>query len=52
MLEFYEAYGDYNSVADLTRVLVQNACAGASAARRRHAARRHASTTSAASGTS
>jgi lysyl-tRNA synthetase, class II len=26
MLEFYEAYGDYNSVADMTRVLVQNAC--------------------------
>lgn len=26
MLEFYEAYGDYNTVADLTRVLVQNAC--------------------------
>jgi len=26
MLEFYEAYGDYNSVADLTRLLVQNAC--------------------------
>jgi lysyl-tRNA synthetase class 2 len=25
MLEFYEAYGDYNSVADLTRELVQNA---------------------------
>lgn len=26
MLEFYEAYGDYNSVADMTRLLVQNAC--------------------------
>lgn len=26
MLEFYEAYGDYQSVADLTRTLVQNAC--------------------------
>ncbi|WP_345715813.1 lysine--tRNA ligase, partial [Angustibacter luteus] len=26
MLEFYEAYGDYNTVADLTQVLVQNAC--------------------------
>ena len=26
MLEFYEAYGDYNSVADLTRELVQEAC--------------------------
>jgi lysyl-tRNA synthetase class 2 len=26
MLEFYEAYGDYDSVADMTRVLVQNAC--------------------------
>jgi lysyl-tRNA synthetase class 2 len=25
MLEFYEAYGDYNSVANLTRELVQNA---------------------------
>jgi lysyl-tRNA synthetase class 2 len=25
MLEFYEAYGDYNSVADLTQELVQNA---------------------------
>lgn len=27
MVEFYEAYGDYDSVADLTRELVQNACA-------------------------
>jgi lysyl-tRNA synthetase, class II len=26
MLEFYEAYGDYTSVADLTRELVQAAC--------------------------
>ncbi len=26
MLEFYEAYGDYDSVAAMTRVLVQNAC--------------------------
>jgi lysyl-tRNA synthetase class 2 len=26
MLEFYEAYGDYNTVADMTRILVQNAC--------------------------
>ncbi len=26
MLEFYEAYGDYDSVADLTRLLVQGAC--------------------------
>ncbi|WP_460460298.1 lysine--tRNA ligase [Angustibacter peucedani] len=26
MLEFYEAYGDYDTVAELTRVLVQNAC--------------------------
>jgi lysyl-tRNA synthetase class 2 len=27
MLEFYEAYGDYDSVAELTRELVQEACA-------------------------
>ncbi|MGN6611609.1 MAG: lysine--tRNA ligase [Angustibacter sp.] len=26
MLEFYEAYGDYSTVADLTRELVQRAC--------------------------
>ncbi len=26
MLEFYEAYGDYTTVAELTRVLVQAAC--------------------------
>jgi lysyl-tRNA synthetase, class II len=26
MLEFYQAYGDYNTVADLTRDLVQAAC--------------------------
>jgi lysyl-tRNA synthetase class 2 len=26
MLEFYEAYGDYDTVADLTRELVQRAC--------------------------
>ncbi|MGL5858832.1 MAG: lysine--tRNA ligase [Angustibacter sp.] len=26
MLEFYEAYGDYSTVADLTRILVQRAC--------------------------
>ncbi len=41
MLEFYEAYGDYNSVADLTRELVQAAARGDAGLDDRAAGRRH-----------
>ena len=51
MLEFYEAYGDYNSVADLTRELVQDAALAIHGSHDGDAAPTAPSTTSAASGT-
>ena len=50
MLEFYEAYGDYNSVADLTRRAGAERLRGRARLADRGAARRHRSTTSAATG--
>ena len=41
MLEAYQAYGDYNQMADLTQELVQNAAMAVVGLARRHLGRRH-----------
>ena len=51
MLEAYQAYGDYNSMADLTQKLIQNAAVAVSGIARRSPGPTAPSTTSAASGT-
>ena len=41
MLEAYQAYGDYNTIADLTQQLIQNAALAVVGLARRHLGRRH-----------
>ena len=41
MLEAYEAYGDYNAIADLTQELIQNAAMAVARLARRDLGRRH-----------
>ena len=41
MLEAYEAYGDYTTMADLTQKLIQDAALAATRLARRHLGRRH-----------
>ena len=41
MLEAYQAYGDYNQMADLTQELVQNAAVAVAGSHGRDLGRRH-----------